>query len=243
MIMGGVRLLLMIVLLGYAMVWIVMPTKTFKKIWLPSMREKLNSSTYFGKQGTAFLVFMFPVLFVAVVGSVYLHFRKRSGDNKLESNGKKNRLVTLKRPMLVKGPLGIVSGTELAFLTMFLALLIWSFSVYLVNGFAAITPKSAAKKGLTVWQAKLDSASLSLGLLGNICLALLFLPVARGSSLLPLLGLPSEACVKYHMWLGSYGSSLRHRSWTWLHHFMGSQKSHFREFDKLEDYLCPSHRY
>uniref|UniRef100_A0A6N2ME23 Ferric oxidoreductase domain-containing protein n=1 Tax=Salix viminalis TaxID=40686 RepID=A0A6N2ME23_SALVM len=52
------------------------------------------------------------------------------------------------------------------------------------------------------WQAKLDSASLSLGLLGNICLALLFLPVARGSSLLPLLGLPSEACVKYHMWLG-----------------------------------------
>lgn len=200
--MGGVRLLLMIVLLGYAMVWIVMPTKTFKKIWLPSMREKLNSSTYFGKQGTAFLVFMFPVLFVAVVGSVYLHFRKRSGDNKLESNGKKNRLVTLKRPMLVKGPLGIVSGTELAFLTMFLALLIWSFSVYLVNGFAAITPKSAAKKGLTVWQAKLDSASLSLGLLGNICLALLFLPVARGSSLLPLLGLPSEACVKYHMWLG-----------------------------------------
>ncbi|KAJ6675322.1 FERRIC REDUCTION OXIDASE 2 [Salix viminalis] len=203
MILAGVKLLLMIVLLGYAMVWIMRPTKTFKQIWLPSIREKLNSSTYFGTQGTGFLMFVFPVLFVAVVGCVYLHFRKRSGDSKSESNiGKKNRLVTLKRPMLVKGPLGIVSGTELAFLTMFLALLIWSFSVYLVNGFAAITPKSAAKKGLTVWQAKLDSASLSLGLLGNICLALLFLPVARGSSLLPLLGLPSEACVKYHMWLG-----------------------------------------
>uniref|UniRef100_A0A6N2MCC6 Uncharacterized protein n=1 Tax=Salix viminalis TaxID=40686 RepID=A0A6N2MCC6_SALVM len=124
------------------------PPKHSRQIWLPSIREKLNSSTYFGTQGTAFLMFMFPVLFVAVVGCVYLHFRKRSGDSKSESNiGKKNRLVTLKRPMLVKGPLGIVSGTELAFLTMFLALLIWSFSV---NGFAAITPKSAAKKGLTV---------------------------------------------------------------------------------------------
>jgi hypothetical protein len=50
--------------------------------------------------------------------------------------------------MLVKGPLGIVSGTELAFLIMFVALLIWSFSVYLLNGFATITPQSAAKKGL-----------------------------------------------------------------------------------------------
>jgi hypothetical protein len=66
------------------------------------------------------------------------------------SNGKKNRLVTLKKPMLVKGPLGIVSGTELAFLIMFVALLIWSFSVYLLNGFATITPQSAAKKGLKV---------------------------------------------------------------------------------------------
>lgn len=64
------------------------------------------------------------------------------------SNGKKKRLVTLKKPMLVKGPLGIVSGTELAFLIMFMALLIWSFSVYLLNGFSNITPQSAAKKGL-----------------------------------------------------------------------------------------------
>ncbi|KAJ6722986.1 FERRIC REDUCTION OXIDASE 2 [Salix koriyanagi] len=106
MILGGVRLLLMIVLLGYAMVWIVMPTKTFKKIWLPSMREKLNSSTYFGKQGTAFLVFMFPVLFVAVVGCVYLHFRKRSGDNKLESNGEKESPGHVEKADASEGPSG-----------------------------------------------------------------------------------------------------------------------------------------
>jgi hypothetical protein len=34
--------------------------------------------------GTGFLVFSFPILFVAVVGCVYLHFRKRSKDRKLE---------------------------------------------------------------------------------------------------------------------------------------------------------------
>jgi len=30
----------------------------------------------------------------------------------------------------------------------------------------------------------------------------MFFPVARGSSLLPLLGLTSESSIKYHIWLG-----------------------------------------
>ena len=41
-----------------------------------------------------------------------------------------------------------------------------------------------------------------LGLAGNICLTLLFFPVTRGSSILPLFGLTSEGCIKYHIWLG-----------------------------------------
>lgn len=39
-----------------------------------------------------------------------------------------------KRPCLVKGPLGIVSWTELAFLVMFIVLLIWSFVNYIYRG-------------------------------------------------------------------------------------------------------------
>ena len=41
-----------------------------------------------------------------------------------------------------------------------------------------------------------------LGITGNICLTLLFFPVARGSSVLPLFGLTSESTIKYHIWLG-----------------------------------------
>lgn len=52
------------------------------------------------------------------------------------------------------------------------------------------------------WESKLDSVALRLGLIGNICLAFLFFPVTRGSSILPLFGLTSEASVKYHIWLG-----------------------------------------
>jgi len=50
----------------------------------------------------------------------------------------------LRKPMLVKGPLGIVSVTEITFLAMFVALLLWCFITYLRNSFATITPKSAA---------------------------------------------------------------------------------------------------
>ncbi|KAL8062754.1 hypothetical protein ABFX02_02G167900 [Erythranthe guttata] len=103
--------------------------------------------------------------------------------------------------MIIKG-LGIVSRIEIAFFIMFIALLIWSFATYLHNSFATITPKSAAKKGEEVWEAKLDSASHRLAFIGNIAFAFLFFPVTRGSSVLPLFGLTSEGSVKYHIWLG-----------------------------------------
>jgi len=52
------------------------------------------------------------------------------------------------------------------------------------------------------WEAKLRSVSLRLAYIGNICLAFLFFPVTRMSSILPLVGLTSESSIKYHIWLG-----------------------------------------
>ncbi|KAL2511346.1 Ferric reduction oxidase 2 [Abeliophyllum distichum] len=111
------------------------------------------------------------------------------------------RLAIWKRPVIIKG-LGVVSRIELAFFLMFIALLVWSFATYLHIGFANITPQSAAKSGEKVWEMKLETAALRLGLIGNICLCFLFFPVTRGSSVLQLFGLTSEASVKYHIWLG-----------------------------------------
>jgi len=52
------------------------------------------------------------------------------------------------------------------------------------------------------WQEKLETTALRFGIVGNICLVFMFFPVARGSSVLPLLGLTSESSIKYHIWLG-----------------------------------------
>ncbi|XP_021644147.2 ferric reduction oxidase 2-like isoform X1 [Hevea brasiliensis] len=201
MVRTGMKIILMVVLVGYVMLWIVMPTNTYQQKWRPNMQIHINS-TFFGLQGATLLVYFFPILFVAVLGCVYLHLGRRSNHCNFESNSRKHLLATWKNPMVVKGPLGIVSGIELAFLIMFVALLIWSLSTYLRNSFATITPQLTAESGERQWEAKMERAALSLGLVGNICLTFLFFPVARGSSVLPLFGLTSEGSIKYHIWLG-----------------------------------------
>ncbi|GFP97312.1 ferric reduction oxidase 2 [Phtheirospermum japonicum] len=151
---GAIMAVVVAVFAGYLLLWVVMPTNTYKQTWLPELRAQ-TASTYFGtNQGATYLVFTMPVLLIAVLGCV--------------TNGG-HRLSMWKRPVLIKG-LGIVSRIELAFFLM--------------------------------WEARLDTAALRLGLVGNIALSFLFFPVTRGSSVLPLFGLTSEASVKYHIWLG-----------------------------------------
>lgn len=48
----------------------------------------------------------------------------------------------------------------------------------------------------------LELADLSLGLSGLLCMAFLFLPVARGSILLRHIDIPFEHASRYHVWLG-----------------------------------------
>ncbi|CAK9156739.1 unnamed protein product [Ilex paraguariensis] len=201
---NAVRAAIMVVLVavftGYLLIWVMTPTNVYRQTWLPNIRARTNT-TYFGTQGATILIYTFPVLFIAALGCVYLHLGKKLSDNNMESNTEKRRLAIWKRPVIIKG-LGIVSRIELAFFVMFIALLVWSFSTYLHISFANITPESAAESGEKVWEAKLDSAALRLGLVGNICLGFLFFPVTRASSVLPLFGLTSEGSVKYHIWLG-----------------------------------------
>ncbi|CAL0325217.1 unnamed protein product [Lupinus luteus] len=200
MIQSAIWLFVVVVFVGWIFIWIMTPTNTWKQVWMPQLYVKA-ASTNFGVQGLSLLLYTFPVLFIAVLGCVYLHIAKNTNSSNMGrcNDGKK---CIWKRPVLVRGLLGIVSGTELALLFMFIALLVWSFSTYLHNDFATITHKSAAKLGLKVWERRLVKTGIRFGQVGNICFAFLFFPVARASSLLPLLGLTSERCIKYHIWLG-----------------------------------------
>ncbi|KAL1809414.1 hypothetical protein ACET3Z_026404 [Daucus carota] len=187
-----IKIAVMLVFVGYVFIWVMLPTDLYQKDWLLKIRAE-TMSTYLGTQGATMLINTFPVLLIAVLGCVYLHFVQKARGKDVEG---KQGSDALKRPMIIKG-MGIVNGIELSFFLMFIALLIWSFSVNLEISFAKITAKSAA-----IWESRLANAGLILGLTGNICLAFLFFPVTRGSSVLPLLGITSEGSVKYHIWLG-----------------------------------------
>lgn len=49
--MKMIKLLTIAILGGTMVIWIMMPTSTYKKIWLTSMRAKLGKTTTFGKPG------------------------------------------------------------------------------------------------------------------------------------------------------------------------------------------------
>jgi hypothetical protein len=48
-----IRLLVVLLFLGFIMIWIMMPTNTFNLKWLPKIRGKADP-TYFGAQGIYF---------------------------------------------------------------------------------------------------------------------------------------------------------------------------------------------
>ncbi|KAL5567938.1 hypothetical protein UlMin_024513 [Ulmus minor] len=198
------KMIFLLVFIGYLLVWTLMPTKIYKNTWTPKLNKKLNS-TYFLEQGTNLLLFSFPVMFIAALSCVYLHFRKKSQKSNSNSVAKSHGRISWKRPVFVNAPLGIVNAVELGFAVMFVALLIWSLANYLYISFGNLMMHKPNEK---VWQAKFRSVSLRLGYIGNTCWAFLFFPVTRGSSLLPLVGLTSESSIKYHIWLGHLSNLL-----------------------------------
>ncbi|XP_027935096.1 ferric reduction oxidase 4-like isoform X1 [Vigna unguiculata] len=192
-----VKIIFLLVFVGWLMVWILLPTKVYRNTWTPQLKQKLNS-TYFREQGTNLLLFTFPVVFMGALGCIYLHLHLKKPEN-LSSSQSRGRLRLLRRPVLVMSPIGIVTSMELIFAVMFGALLIWSLSNYLHTSFEHL---HMHKEGEKVWEAKFRSVSLRVGYIGNICWAFLFFPVTRASSILPLVGLTSESSIKYHVWLG-----------------------------------------
>ncbi|KVI10206.1 hypothetical protein Ccrd_011445 [Cynara cardunculus var. scolymus] len=144
----AVRMVLLLVFVGWLFMWVMLPTKTYKDSWKLTLSARLGS-TYFREQGTNLLLFSFPIMFLASLGCVYLHFQKKSCP---ESNlSRRSWLDSWNRPLIVMNPLGIVSAMELMFAAMFVVLLGWSLGNYLYVSFGHLHMHTASEKlvGLT----------------------------------------------------------------------------------------------
>jgi len=47
----AIRLLVLLLFLGWIFIWIMSPTNTFRQIWLPRYRASTNNTTYLGSKG------------------------------------------------------------------------------------------------------------------------------------------------------------------------------------------------
>ncbi|KAF2596239.1 hypothetical protein F2Q68_00012376 [Brassica cretica] len=194
------KMLMMVVFVGWMFVWVMISTNLFKNKWTPKMTKYFNT-TYFGPQGINLVLLTVPMMFIAVLSCLYLHIQKKPTQTQSKSKIKGR----MGRVMMVMNPLGIVTATEFTFSILFVALLIWALANYLyISYFVSLHNHDNAE----LWMAKFRAFGLRIGYVGHYCWAFLFFPVTRASTILPLVGLTSESSIKYHIWLGHISNFL-----------------------------------
>ncbi|KAM7264915.1 hypothetical protein ACFE04_002598 [Oxalis oulophora] len=156
-----------------------------------------SAGTPFGITGSVFMAFSGPVIAIAFLAIVHLIISGR------EEFPKKNKYPSFRLwtfPVLVDGPFGVVSAAEVIGIFLFVAFIIWAVYASTMRNFSTVqkNPLPAEEKKFLM----LELTGLQFGLIGLLCLAFLFLPVARGSVLLRLVDIPFEHATRYHVWLG-----------------------------------------
>ncbi|KAH9607553.1 hypothetical protein KSS87_020456 [Heliosperma pusillum] len=194
------KLICLLVFLGYMLIWTMLPTEYYKYEWAPKISEKFNA-TYIGGQGTNMFLLAFPMMLISVLGCIYIHIKNRKElSSETSSTSKKHHLALFKRPLLVLGPLGVITPKELIFVIMGITLMCWHFGNYF---FVSVKhPYMGGHSTDYLWQKRFRGVSLRLGYASNVAWAFLFFPVTRLSSILPLVGLTYESSIKYHIWVG-----------------------------------------
>ncbi|XP_050222371.1 ferric reduction oxidase 8, mitochondrial isoform X2 [Mercurialis annua] len=190
------KVLLILIFGGWVAVWILKPTRLWTRNWKEA--EERAKLTVFGYYGLDFAVYTFPVIALVIIGLVYFNFlseqpikRRQAG---IPSTGFSN-------PVIINSFVGVLSALEILVLLLFVIFLAWTFYIRVSNDFKNLNP--AKSVGLNLWQVKYLRVATRFGLLAEVCLALLLLPILRGLALFQLLGIQFEASVRYHVWLGT----------------------------------------
>ncbi|AES64681.1 putative ferric-chelate reductase (NADH) [Medicago truncatula] len=190
------RTLISIIFIIWAAFIFLLPSESVHGLF--SKWLNFSSETSFGITGSILLILSAPVLAIAFLAIAYLII---SGEDQLpeKKNSKYPRFRLWTFPILINGPFGVVSATELIGIVIFLAYVIWAFYAYTMQALAAMSDQlSFRAKSLHM----LEILGLRSGGIGLMCLAFLFIPISRGSVLLRFIDIPFEHAAKYHVWLG-----------------------------------------
>ncbi|XP_019105285.2 ferric reduction oxidase 8, mitochondrial isoform X2 [Beta vulgaris subsp. vulgaris] len=187
------RTLIILIFAVWIIIWFLKPTKFWTKKW----RTVEDSMQITILKYNDFVVYTFLIILLVMVGLVYLYLQPRI----LIKRRIRRYITALYNPLIVKSPLGMLSGIDVLVISLVLTLLVWTFYVRISNDYKKLVPVKQLK--LEIWQLKFLRMSTRFGLMGEICLAFLLFPILRGLSVFRLLGIQFEASVRYHIWLGT----------------------------------------
>ncbi|KAL0012952.1 hypothetical protein SO802_000021 [Lithocarpus litseifolius] len=183
-----------IVFLAWVALFFVIPTDFGSELYFDWIGA--TSKSPFGYTGSMLLLYSAPIIIISFLAVPYLLI---SGEDRLQLQEKKTprfRLWTF--PVLVDGPLGVVSAAELIGIILFIVCVVWDGYFYTAVVLRTIPDDIPKEQCCYI----LINLGHRIGTIGLYCLAFLFLPVARGSILLRLIDIPFEQAIRYHVWLG-----------------------------------------
>ncbi|KAE8007847.1 hypothetical protein FH972_004410 [Carpinus fangiana] len=158
--------------------------------------------TLFGETGSVLLLYSGPIAIIVLLAVPYLLISGEEQHEELLQEKRTPRFRLWTFPVLVDGPLGVVSAAELIGIILFVVFVLWAVYSYTVVNFEMLPSYG----DLTLKEKRvfmLQMSAYSFGLISLSCLAFLFLPITRGSILLRLIDIPFEHATRYHIWLGN----------------------------------------
>ncbi|KAL7138908.1 hypothetical protein ABFS83_09G014800 [Erythranthe nasuta] len=191
------KLLLISIFAGWLSIWILKPTEFWTQKW-KAAEEKANASSIFRYNGLDFVVYAFPLIAFAIIGYIYMELKQIET---VHRRGRRNALTCFSSRIYVNSYLGVLSGAQILASSLFIIFLVWTFYARVSADFKKMTPVKTFK--LSPWEYKFFRMATRCGLLSEVCLALLLLPVLRGMSIFRLLKIEFEASVIYHICLGN----------------------------------------
>ncbi|TMW94481.1 hypothetical protein EJD97_010207 [Solanum chilense] len=192
------KVVMWVIFITWAAFIFLLPTKFTNEIFGTIVGATKGS--LFRTAGSTSLVFSFPIIMIAFLAIILLIV---SGEDqpqiKKAGKGPTFRLWTF--PVLVDGPFGVVTAAEMIGVIIFSVYIVWAVVMYSIQNVDILSlyhlPDMKERSAKL-----LELTGLRFGFIGLICLAFLFLPVARGSVLLRAIDIPFEHATRYHVWLG-----------------------------------------
>jgi predicted ferric reductase len=164
------------------------------------------ASTFWGKYSTNYVLYVAPVIALALLALLYLELEERYPTRVKHTASERSRIVRLWRgiwtqPIFVKTPIGIITLIDIVVIVIVFVCTFWVYAELLKPQLLSVD-KAKPKKGEPKWARKWEKACDMSGRVLPYLIAVLFIPVSRGSPILRLINLPFEQAIQYHRWIG-----------------------------------------